>query len=165
MNISVRQMDSSDQDAITEIYSYDSVVEHTSQLPHLKAGEIYKRLAVDNIRTLVAVIEGRVVGHVSLFLQPRFRFRHAGMIGLAVHPEHQGQGVGTRLMTAIIREADQWLDLKKLELEVHSDNVNAIRMYENLGFEIEGERRAHVFKHGKYMGVTIMSRLHEAITG
>lgn len=164
MNFCVRQLEERDEGAITEIYSYDAVVEHTSQLPHLKGGEIYKILAGENVRTLVAVMDGQVVGHVTLFLQKLLRFRHSAAIGLAVHPACHGKGIGTKLMTEVIHEADDWLDLKKLELEVHTDNFNAIRMYQKLGFEIEGEKRCHIFKRGTYVGVTIMSRLR-AVTG
>jgi len=50
----------------------------------------------------------------------------------AVHILHKGIPVG---MAELIDIADNWLDLKRLELTVYVDNAPAIRLYEKFGFQ------------------------------
>jgi ribosomal protein S18 acetylase RimI-like enzyme len=48
-----------------------------------------------------------------------------------VHPDFQGQGLGTRLMRAIERESG---DSRKLELFTGHRSAGNIRLYERLGY-------------------------------
>lgn len=55
---------------------------------------------------------------------------------LGIHPHHRGRGLGSLLMhhAAVgFRSAG----LKSMQLEVTSDNVGAVRLYERLGFTID----------------------------
>ena len=52
---------------------------------------------------------------------------------LAVHRDFRGQGIGTRLLDAVERDAIQ-LGCCKLTLEVLHENVHARRLYERAGF-------------------------------
>ncbi len=54
------------------------------------------------------------------------------------HDQWQGRGVGRALMEAAVDLADNWLSLTRLELTVFADNAPAIRLYERVGFEVEG---------------------------
>ena len=47
---------------------------------------------------------------------------HIGQIGFSVHDNFQVQGVGTVLMEASIDLAGKWLNIKWVELNVHTDN-------------------------------------------
>jgi putative acetyltransferase len=109
---------------------------------------------------LVAVIGDRVVGMISLDTFPnKPRRRHAGVIGICVHEEWQGKGVGTALIRAIVDLADHWVNLTRLELEVFADNETAIRLYERFGFQVEGTLRQHAFRDGQYVDSMVMGRL------
>jgi putative acetyltransferase len=55
--------------------------------------------------------------------------------------------------------ADNWLNLRRLELEVYTDNEPAIRLYERFGFEREGTLRQHAFRAGRYVDSYLMARL------
>jgi putative acetyltransferase len=108
----------------------------------------------------VAVVGDRIVGMVSVETFPnRPRRRHAGAIGICVHEEWHGKGVGTALMRAIVDLADNWLNLTRLELEVYADNEAAISLYERMGFEVEGTLRQHAFRDGQYVYSKMMARL------
>src|SRR5215217_5695897 len=89
----------------------------------------------------------------------RPRRRHAGVIGMGVHDEWHGKGIGTALMQACVDLADKWLNLTRLELEVYTDNEPAIRLYERFGFEREGLLRQHAYRDGRYVDAYAMARL------
>jgi putative acetyltransferase len=109
---------------------------------------------------LVAVVDGEVVGQLTLHTYPtRPRRRHSGDLGIAVRDDWQGQGVGTALMAAAIDLADNWLNLTRLGLEVYTDNEAAIRLYTKFGFEIEGTLRRVAFRDGQFVDSYAMSRL------
>lgn len=110
--------------------------------------------------TLVAEVEGKVVGHVTLFLTNKVCNRHCAGIAIAVHPNSHGKGVGKSLMKEALNQADNWLNLVRVELEVHSDNQSAVSLYEKVGFETEGTKRLSTFKNGCYVDMLLMSRLH-----
>ena len=63
------------------------------------------------------------------------------------------------MMAALVETADDWLNLKRLELKVHTDNAPAIRLYRKFGFEVEGTLRANAFRGGVYIDSHIMARL------
>jgi len=107
---------------------------------------------------IVAVVEGRVVGRAQL--QPgKGRRAHAGYIILGVHDDFGGRGIGSAMMAALIDVADNWLNLKRLELGGWTDNEPAIAIYQKFGFEIEGRERACAFRDGAYVDGYTMARL------
>lgn len=96
---------------------------------------------------LVAVMEGRgVVGEGNIVRFKRRMLRHVGVLGLGVHPDAQGIGVGRALMERLLewarahRDADGGRVLR-VELYVRADNPRAIALYRSVGFELEGTRR------------------------
>lgn len=58
---------------------------------------------------------------------------------LAIRPELRGQGLGSRLLQAVIAEAAH-LGASHLTLEVRRSNVAALRLYDRAGFSQAGVR-------------------------
>ena len=58
---------------------------------------------------------------------------------LAIRPELRGQGLGSRLLQAVIAEATR-LGASRATLEVRRSNLPAIRLYERAGFSQAGVR-------------------------
>ena len=58
---------------------------------------------------------------------------------LAIRPELRGQGLGSRLLRAVIAEAGG-LGASQATLEVRRSNLPAIRLYERAGFAQAGVR-------------------------
>ncbi|ENM5891577.1 GNAT family N-acetyltransferase [Vibrio mimicus] len=156
----IRRLEDFDYKDLHEIYSSTSVSENTSQLPFLSSAHISGLFSGSEQYTLVAELEGKVVGHVTLFLTSKVRDKHCAAIAIAVHPNSHGKGVGRFLMNEALNQADNWLNLVRVELEVHSDNLSAISLYEKVGFETEGIKRLSTFKSGRYINMLLMSRLH-----
>jgi putative acetyltransferase len=158
----IRRAEPDDCSAIHEIFSCPKAVAGTLQLPYPSRQHWRQHLAEPDEGTynLVAVVGDRVVGLLGLHTFPnKPRRRHAGTIGMSLHDEWQGKGIGTALMRAGVELADNWLNLSRLELEVYTDNEPAIRLYERFGFEREGTLRQHAFRDGGYVDAYVMARL------
>ncbi len=165
-SLTIRRAEADDCDAVYEMFTASKVYSGTLQLPYPSRGYWRKRLCenTESIYNLVGIIEGRVVGMASIDTFPnRPRRRHAGAIGISVHEDWQGKGVGKELMRAIVDLADNWLNLTRLELEVYADNEPAIHLYERFGFEVEGKLRQHAFRNGEFVDSIMMGRIRPQI--
>jgi len=58
-------------------------------------------------------------------------------LGLGLHPERMGHGLGVRFVQLIVSEAIRRSPRNEIDLEVASWNKRAIRAYERAGFHIE----------------------------
>jgi len=161
--IHVRAREPQDVEALTAIFTCPGVIAGTLQLPYQSSEARRERLARQAPETysLVADIDGRVVGSLGLHLESPPRRRHCGSIGMAVHDDAQGRGVGGALMAAMVDLADNWLGLRRIELSVYTDNAPAIHLYEKYGFVIEGTARQYALRGGVYVDAHLMARLRE----
>ena len=161
-NLKIRRAEPDDYLGVYDMFTSPSVYEGTMQLPHPSREYWRKRIgqAPEEVYTLVALADDRIVGMLTIQMFPnRPRRRHVGRIGISVHAELQGKGVGTALMAAAVDVADNWLNLTRLELEVYADNKAAIHLYERFGFAYEGTLRQHAFRNGEYIDSNVMGRL------
>ncbi|MFG1858534.1 GNAT family N-acetyltransferase [Actinomadura geliboluensis] len=75
------------------------------------------------------------------------RVAHCGHLVLGVLPSHQGQGIGTGLLHTLITQEAPARGLTRLQLNVAVENP-AHRLYQRLGFTIEGIRKHAVMVDG-----------------
>ncbi len=120
-----------------------------------------KRLAASNERQikLVAVHCNEVIGHIGLEQYSRIRQTHIGSIGMVVTPEWHRKGVGSKLLAAVLDVADNWMNLRRVELTVYADNEAAIGLYQKFGFETEGRLRQYAIRDGMMVDALTMARL------
>ena len=157
--IVVRAVLAADHERIAEIFQQRQVNAMTLQIPFTTAAERSARWIMDdNHRQVVALIDGLVVGHGGLTINNRRR-AHVGAVGMAVDQAFQGRGVGTAILGALIDLADNWYNLRRLELEVYADNEPGIRLYQRFGFVIEGTHRAYAWRDGEWADAYSMARL------
>ena len=164
----IRSAEPDDYAAARELHGCPKAMAGTLQLPFPSLEMWRQRLASpsEGNYNLAAVVGERVVGMFGLHTFPnRPRRRHVGDIGMAVHDEWQGKGVGSALMRAGVELADKWLNLSRLELTVYTDNEPAIRLYERFGFEREGTLRRYAFRDGVYVDAHLMARLRPSEGG
>ena len=86
---------------------------------------------------LVAESDGAVIAYAGLCAYPP---EESYVQTIAVGLLHQGQGLGTQLLTRLVDES-QRRGCKRLDLEVRADNDRAIALYEHHGFRRIGVRR------------------------
>lgn len=103
-----------------------------------------------------------VVGLVGLHVRKLPRERHSAVLGIMVHTDFHGKGVGSRLMEAVIDLADNWLLLKRVGLTVFPDNSPAIKLYEKFGFVVEGTMKYASTRRGKLADLLLMARYRVA---
>lgn len=161
-SILIRRVELTDAEDLLDLYRQPRVIWGTLQLPYPSLEFQRKRIAEtpDGLVSLVAEIDGRVIGQLGLHTIPnRPRKRHCAGLGMAVHDAWHGRGVGTALMAAACDMADNWLNILRLELEVYTDNEPAMRLYTKFGFVIEGTHRKNAFRDGRYVDSHFMARL------
>jgi putative acetyltransferase len=159
--IVIRQGEPGDYARIREIFAQPRAVWGTLQLP-LPSEALWKQRMEDppeGLTHLVALMDEIVVGELGLHAARNMRRRHVAALGMAVHDEWQGKGVGTALMKAAIDLADNWLNFTRLELTVFVDNEPAIALYKKCGFEIEGTHQKYAFRGGEFVDTHAMARV------
>jgi putative acetyltransferase len=104
----------------------------------------------------VAVVDGVVVGRLSLARDPHPASRHVADLGLMVAATHRRRGVGTALLEQAVRWSEE-SGVRKLELHVFPWNAPAIALYERFGFEREGLRRGHYVRDGEEVDAILMA--------
>ncbi|MCA9972899.1 MAG: GNAT family N-acetyltransferase [Anaerolineales bacterium] len=160
--IRIRPVHPDDAVQLHAIVSDPRVARTLVQLPSMELAETlaWMERRTPGYHRLVAEHDGRILGAANLRQAQNPRMRHSGRIGLFVHADHWRQGVGAALLTALIDLADNWLNLRRLQLEVFTDHAAAIRLYERFGFAAEGVARRAVFGSGRFHDELLMARLH-----
>ncbi len=165
IEVVVRHAEPSDAAALQDIMSQPRALAGTLHLPFPSVAEWTGQMGElpDGFRLLVACIgdgDGRPIGNLGLVVPSPPRRRHVASLGMTVHDDWAGRGVGTALMEAAMDLCDAWLQVTRVELEVYPDNGPALALYHRFGFELEGTRRASVFRDGVYVDTHLMARLH-----
>lgn len=165
--ITTRPMRNADAPDLHAISTHPAVARGTLQMPSMELTAVQQR--TDEQRpglfryTAVAQHEDgtrKVVGSAGLHQSQNPRLRHVAGVGISVHPDYWGIGVGSHLMQSLLDLADNWLALHRVELEVYTDNPAAVRLYERFGFVVEGTKRLQSFGDGRWADAHFMARLH-----
>ena len=167
MKIEIRHAEPEDAEALQAIYTDEALYANTLQLPMPSKTLWRTRLAdiPDNMYVLVAEIEGEVVGNLGLETMISKRRRHVASFGISVKAASQGKGVGRALITAALDLADNWLDIRRIEITTYNDNTGGIGLYKSLGFVIEGEMVDYAYRNGEYINAYQMARIRKAKNG
>ena len=81
-----------------------------------------------------------IVGELHAYPYGLRRLAHVlTSLTIVVHPDNQGQGVGRQLFETLLREVrEDRPDILRVELIVQESNEHARRLYESVGFRVEG---------------------------
>ena len=114
-----------------------------------------------NAATWIPPVEsdGELLGHLAINSTSKPRLKHSASFGIAVAKTSRGKGVGRFLMEYLLSYCDEQLNLTRLELEVHANNVAALALYKSFGFEVAGTKRKAVLVEDNLIDIVIMSRV------
>lgn len=106
--------------------------------------------------SVVDKINNQLIGYAKLF---NINFlTGVCYFGIIIGEESiRGKGYGKDTTELIINYAFKTLNLRKIILEVADYNEKAIKLYEKLGFELEGKLKKNVYADGKFYDLLIMS--------
>lgn len=110
------------------------------------------------LKIRVAEIDSRLAGQITVVRGTEKRKRHSAYLALGVHSDYRRQGIAGRLMDDVINEAEK-TGIRRLELTVIKQNVNAKELYEKKGFKVEGEKVASLKIAGEYINEYYMYKL------
>lgn len=103
-----------------------------------------------NSVVLLAELEDELIGYVQLTGGSLRRSRATAYVVIGVLARAAGRGIGAGLL----RQAMAWAaarGLHRLELTVMAHNTRAIRLYERMGFTVEGRRAECLLVDGQFI--------------
>ena len=76
-----------------------------------------------------------------------------------IGPRGRGRGLGTEATRLIVGYGFEHLGLHRIELEAYGHNARALRVYEKVGFVVEGVRREADLRDGEWVDWVVMGLL------
>ncbi|WP_420402743.1 GNAT family N-acetyltransferase [Nisaea sp.] len=159
----VRDAEADDIPRIAEIYR-PHVLTGTATFEEVPPddGEMARRL--EAVRAsghfwLCAELEGTIVGYAyATQHKARSAYRFTAEDSIYLAPEMRGKGVGTRLLTEIVRRATKAGFREMLAVIGDSNNAGSIGLHSKLGFRQIGIARGIGWKFGQPVDVAYMQR-------
>jgi RimJ/RimL family protein N-acetyltransferase len=119
-------------------------------------GAFLQHIVAGGLPQATAFAAGKVIGFCDILPLAALGFTHVGRLGMGIRAEWRRQGVGRRLLQACLSQA-KTVAIEKVELEVFSDNLGAVKLYESFGFSHEGVRvRGRKFEN-RYQDIVLMA--------
>ena len=163
ISMKVRLANLSDAEAVADIYNHEvlSGVATFDLVPKtLDEQRDWLRERSGALPCIVALDDsGKVVGWACL---SKYRDRPAYGTSVEdsiyVHPEHQGIGVGSVLLSELVHLADQH-GFHATFARIAGENPASVALHSKHGFEMVGVEREVGRKFGQSLDVTVMQRL------
>ncbi|KAF2682959.1 acyl-CoA N-acyltransferase [Lentithecium fluviatile CBS 122367] len=94
---------------------------------------------------------GTSIGQIHLKgFPPRFMHHRNTEIGLDILPQWQGKGYGSETINWALEYAFLKVGLHKVRIRAFGWNEGAMRLYERLGFKLEGREREALWHEGRF---------------
>lgn len=160
-NLRIRPATPDDLAAIQRIYAHHvvngfaSFEEAAPDLDEMRRR--YAALTDAGFPYLVAEVDGRVMGYSycgPYRPRPAYRFTVENSIYMA--PEAAGQGIGRKLLTALIERATALGKRQMVAVIGDSENASSIGLHRALGFRMVGAIEGAGFKHGRWVDSVLM---------
>lgn len=128
-------------------------INQEQQTRHLKAIQ-----ETDNNRILIARLEDEIIGVATIGAEQQLALAHLGEIGIVILRRFWGFGLSKVMMDDMITWAEDNLALRYLRLEVHADNIRAIKLYEHFDFEQIGVTPNGMYTDDNFAALLMMGR-------
>ena len=114
---------------------------------------------LDSSSLLLVVEENdKLIGFLSGDRGFANRTKHSCYIVIGILRDYTHQGLGTRLFQTM----EKWARLNhiiRLELTVMTHNKAAVKLYQKMGFKIEGIKEKSIFANGRFIDEYYMARI------
>ena len=107
-------------------------------------GFFRQELQVACARSILAELDGRIIGYVLFWILPGALDIH----NIAVHMEYRRRGIARVLLRRIIEQAKEQT-ITRVLLEVRASNLPAQKLYESIGFVTTGVRKGYYSDNGE----------------
>jgi len=161
--INIRRATINDLYAITKIYN-EAILKTTATFDtEIKTRKEQKKWFEDHGSKnpiLVADENGIIFGFASLSkFSDRCAYSDTAEISLYVREEHQGKGIGKKLMESIIKEGKK-VGLHVVISRITEGNEKSIYLHKSVGFEHIGIMKEVGLKFGKRLDVYLMQKIY-----
>lgn len=125
---------------------FDAVARERTYLARVEAPPIdsvrafVQRIIAGGVPQFVALEGDTVIGWCDVIPNSIEGFTHVGRLGMGVQKDYRGKGIGEKLARATIGKAKK-KGLEKVVLSVFASNLAAIKLYEKIGFKVEGVKK------------------------
>lgn len=160
MNYSILDADEANLPGILAIYN--DAVQNTTAIWNETLVDLANRRAwllerqAQGFPVLVALDAGEVLGYASYGTWRNFEgFRHTVEHSVYVRRDQRGQGLGLRLMQALIERA-RTADLHVMIAAIEAENASSIRLHQRLGFVVTGQMPQVGRKFERWLDLTFM---------
>lgn len=114
---------------------------------------------IHDSKSLLLVVEDdeEIVGFLLSQRKLLKRIRHSAYIVIGLLKDYRGKKIGLKLF----EELEKWAldnNVTRLELTVMQHNKSAIKLYEKIGFKIEGLKENSLMLDGKYVNEYYMGK-------
>ena len=134
--------------AFIQTYESELAKTHEQQVAQLTKNDIFVWRDAENI----------IAGVIGFFIPPAKRLQHqGGVFATYVCEQYRGQGIGDRLMEAVIAHAEP--RVVQLTLGVETNNHAALALYKRHGFVIYGTHPRAVCVDGVFYDDHLMVKM------
>lgn len=102
---------------------------------------------------------GQIVAMVGAYQEAKVKMKHMAYIwGVYVRKSYRGRGIGKKLMETALDFLAKNKEIEKVDLNVNTEQLSAVRLYEKLGFTIAGTLHKELKVAGKYYDEYMMEK-------
>jgi RimJ/RimL family protein N-acetyltransferase len=116
-------------------------------IKHMSEGLVFAVVCLPNPSQL----HPKAIGHITLDAPAKRQAHHRSTeIGIGILPEHQGKGYGSEVIRWALRYAFRAAGLHRVRIRALGWNEGAVRLYERLGFRLEGQEKMAYWHDGRW---------------
>ncbi len=113
---------------------------------------------VKQLRLAICDRQDAVIGLIDLFDFDPVNHR-AGMGIIVLEEQNRNQGAGTEAVSILCDYVFATLQLKQVYANILEDNVKSKRLFEKMGFEPVGVKKAWIFQNGTYKNEILYQKI------